>query len=59
MDVFEFWKTGADMHEVTFILLGNADCCRIYLHNGKKILFDYAQLKDPDDEGDQPRARPL
>ncbi len=27
------------MHKMTFFLLGNADCCRIDLECGKKILF--------------------
>lgn len=40
------------MHKVTFFPLGNADCYRIDLHNGKKILIDYANLKDAGDEDD-------
>jgi hypothetical protein len=40
------------MHKVTFHPLGNADCCRIDLDNGKKLLFDYAQTRPADDEND-------
>lgn len=38
------------MHKMTFFPLGNADCCRIDLDNGRKILFDYANTRDPEDE---------
>ena len=40
------------MHTVTFHNLGNADCIRINLENGKKILFDYANRRDPNDKYD-------
>lgn len=40
------------MHKLTFYPLGNADCCLIDLSGGKKILFDYANTRDPGDEGD-------
>ncbi len=40
------------MHKMTLFPLGNADCCRIDLDNGKKILFDYANMRDPDDDDD-------
>src|SRR5512139_4093461 len=42
------------MHKVTFFPLGNADCCRIDLSDGKgkKLLFDYADCRDPADEND-------
>ena len=40
------------MHKVTFHNIGSADCVRIDLANGKKILFDYAQMGDPEDEDD-------
>ena len=40
------------MHKLTFFPLGNADCCRIDLENGKNILFDYANCRDPKDESD-------
>ena len=37
---------------MTFFPLGNADCCRIDLDNKKKILFDFADVSDPEDEND-------
>ena len=40
------------MHKLTFYPLGNADCCLIDLENGQKILFDYADVRDPDDDDD-------
>jgi hypothetical protein len=40
------------MHTVTFFPLGNADCCLIELARGQKLLFDYANLRDPDDSQD-------
>ncbi len=40
------------MHTVTFHNLANADCTRINLENGRKILFDYADMRDPDDASD-------
>ena len=40
------------MHKVTFYPLGNADCCKIDLKNGRKILFDYAQTRSSEDETD-------
>ncbi|MGD9724441.1 MAG: hypothetical protein AB7O59_24445 [Pirellulales bacterium] len=40
------------MHTLTIFPLGNADCCRIDLACGKKILFDYANTRDPDDKYD-------
>ena len=33
------------MHTVTIFPLGNADCTRIDLQGGKKILFDYANMR--------------
>lgn len=41
------------MHKMTFYPLGNADCCLIDLENGKKILFDFGDQGDPDDENDK------
>jgi hypothetical protein len=41
------------MHKLTFHNLGNADCCRIDLANGKKLLVDYAAVADPDDQSDR------
>lgn len=40
------------MHKLTFFPLGNADCCRIDLDNGRKILLDYAATRDPGDGED-------
>ena len=40
------------MHKLTFYPLRNADCCLIDLENGQKILFDYADVSDPDDDND-------
>ena len=40
------------LHKLTFYPLGNADCCLIDLDNGQKILFDYANVKDSDDDDD-------
>lgn len=39
------------MHTITIFPLGNADTVRINLDNGKKILFDYADMHT-DDEND-------
>ena len=41
------------MHKLTFFPLGNADCCRIDLHDGRRILFDYANTRCADDENDK------
>ena len=40
------------MHKLTFYPLGNADCCLLDLENGQKILFDYADVGDSDDDDD-------
>lgn len=36
------------MHKLNFFPLGNADCCRIDLSNGNKILFDFAATRGAD-----------
>ena len=41
------------MHTVTMFPLGSADCCRIDLAGGQKILFDYANTRNADDPGDK------
>ena len=41
------------MHKLTFFPLGNADCCRVDLQNGRKLLIDYAATRDPDDDNDR------
>jgi len=40
------------MHKITFFPLGNADCYRIDLECGKKILIDFADCRDPEDDND-------
>jgi hypothetical protein len=40
------------MHKLTFFPLGNADCCRIDLEGGEKILFDYADMRCAEDDSD-------
>lgn len=40
------------MHTLTIYNLGNADCCRIDLANGQKLLFDYAKCRNTDDASD-------
>lgn len=41
------------MHKLTFFPLGNADCCRIDTSGGRKLLFDYADMRDPKDKKDK------
>lgn len=41
------------MPKLTFYPLGNADCCRMDLDNGKKLLFDYADTRCKDDKDDK------
>lgn len=41
------------MPKLTFYPLGNADCCRMDLANGKKLLFDYADTRCKDDKDDK------
>ena len=38
------------MPRLTFYPLGNADTCLIDLANGRKLLFDYADERNPDDD---------
>lgn len=40
------------MPKLTFHNIGNADCIRIDLNNKKKLLFDYAHMRDPNDDDD-------
>ena len=40
------------MHQLRFHPIGNADCCLIRLRNGKRVLFDYANTRDPNDRND-------
>ncbi len=41
------------MHKMTFYPLGNADSCLIDLENGKKVLFDFGDEGNPDEEDDK------
>ena len=38
---------------LTFHPLGNADCTRFDLADGKKLLIDYADMRNPDDRWDR------
>ncbi|MFL5330479.1 MAG: hypothetical protein ACJ8C4_16370 [Gemmataceae bacterium] len=40
------------MPRLSFYPLGNADTCLIDLANGRKLLFDYADERNPDDDDD-------
>jgi len=40
------------MHKLNFYPLGNADTCLIELEKGKMLLFDYANVRDPENESD-------
>ncbi len=40
------------MHKVTFYPIGNADCCKIDLEDGRMLLFDYAHTAVSEDDGD-------
>jgi hypothetical protein len=46
------------MHKLTFFPLGNADCNRIELEDGRQILLDYADKKCYDDPSDKRIALP-
>jgi hypothetical protein len=41
------------MHKVTFFPIGNADTCLIALENGRRALFDFADMRNADDEDDK------
>lgn len=43
------------MPQLTFFPIGNADCILIDLTSNKKLLFDYANTRDPDND-DDPRC---
>jgi hypothetical protein len=40
------------MHVVRFFPIGNADTCLIELSNGRRALFDFADMHNPDDKYD-------
>src|SRR6266850_8145798 len=41
------------MPTITFHPLGNADCCRIDLAKGEKLLFDYADTRSKEEQSDK------
>ncbi len=41
------------MHIIRFFPIGNGDCCLIQLENGRWILFDFADMRNPDDLDDK------
>lgn len=41
------------MHKITFYPLGNADTCLIELENGQRLLFDYANVANSENEEDK------
>ena len=41
------------MHKLTIFPLGNADCCRVDLDGGDKVLFDCAATRDLDNDDDK------
>jgi len=41
------------VHTVTIFPLGNADCARIDLENGKKLLIDFGNVKNAEDSSDK------
>src|SRR5439155_12931230 len=49
-------KISNPMHKLTFYPLGNADTTLIALENGKNLLFDFANVADPDNS-DEKRAK--
>lgn len=40
------------MHVVRFFPIGNADTCLIELENGRRALFDFADMRNPDNQYD-------
>lgn len=40
------------MHTVRFFPIGNADSCLIELENGRRVMFDFADMHNPDDQYD-------
>jgi hypothetical protein len=41
------------MHTVRFFPIGNADTCLIQLENGRRVLFDFADMRNRDDADDK------
>ena len=40
------------MPKATFFPIGNADTCLIELSNGRRVLFDFADMRNADDQYD-------
>lgn len=40
------------MPKLTFYPIGNADCCLLELADGQRLMFDYADMRSPDDDED-------
>lgn len=40
------------MAKLTFYPIGNADCCLIELDDGQRMMFDYANVRDENDDDD-------
>ncbi len=41
------------MHKLNYFPLGNADCTRVDLENGRRLLVDYADTRNPSDDSDR------
>jgi hypothetical protein len=41
------------MHRIVVFPLGNADCLRIDLENGRKVLIDFGNVRIPEDDSDK------
>ncbi len=41
------------MHKVTFFPIGSADSCLIELENGRRVMFDYANMRDAENDDDK------
>ena len=41
------------LHTVTFFNIGNADSCLIELENGRRAMFDFADMRDANDKADK------
>jgi hypothetical protein len=44
---------GGKVHKVHFFPIGNADSCLIELENGRRALFDFADMRNTSDDGDK------
>ncbi|PKM80304.1 MAG: hypothetical protein CVU89_14530 [Firmicutes bacterium HGW-Firmicutes-14] len=41
------------MHKITLFPIGNADCCKVDLASGEKLLFDFAHYAKSEEDSDQ------